>query len=71
MIIVLMNARRDSANNDFKPEEENVSPEELQKQGLRILAHIIARSHLNKIRADGPRELQPGNKVLDNQGPKE
>jgi hypothetical protein len=71
MIIVLMSTGRDNAINDFKPEEENVSPEELQKQGLRILAHIIARSHLNKIRADSPIESLPDSKIIVKSGLKE
>jgi len=63
-----MNARRDKIVDSLKPEEENVGPAELQKQGLRTLAHIIARAHLRKIRAESPRESHPDDKIMDKSG---
>ncbi len=63
-----MNARSHKIVDNLKPEEEKVSPAELQKQGLRTLAHIIAQAHLRKIRAENPRESQPDDKIMDKAG---
>lgn len=46
-----MRISKDRRIKDLEAEKDNVSPAELQKQGLRVLANIIARAHLSKVKA--------------------